>query len=949
MFKHAFHGGPAVEVLTVSGKNPLEKWKTTGTIGKPFESTMKGYIFTLDGQSKIQVPKDEKESLGLIQPFLVLQIFIPLGKNLHIEVGITDSSKTRRRLIFHSGAKEIVANPLHARIPITQFRRNQWMNLCLDIASFTHNCFKSVNFRSIDFLEITASCKLRRIFTMKNPLYDDQSDEELELAQLINLMMAEEQRENMQFEYTPNNLSFPQGFTNFNQFMFPHRLRMSSSKTNADENINNQNSGAENSTASGAKKDGKFQVAFGQRVGNKNVVSQNSNRGGIQNDSKGLQINSAVKKPLQNEPQIKSNRLMSGRQQISSQKSGNRTNQNNQQQLNQDLDDYEEEKFPNDNEIQDEETDYSWKRQDEKPKKQIIKEDLKEQEHFLYLQNDSDNEEDTDQPTQQIKTQSIIPKSTKNKLSNNPWDEKITDKQPRSKLPQNSINKVAKNNFAQSPGDSLISTSQQDKSISKQVKFNDIQPEKQSSNLLNSKLQTSQQQQNLENRKQIVFNLDEDEDSSEERHIIQNTNPYEYTREIMQLNSPSMNEYEKQLLQKKQVKQKTTNNFNNRPKLKRDDEEEDVMGFNQKANSSKYNNFNVDSWGQEEVESGNVNNGKDSMTHKFDILSQHKGIDDSQNFIEEQFDIHHENLLNYYNQNAQQSSAKKEQRKSKEFKENPMQYIEIEFTNDVEDIPEQIQDNDEDYQIDRRHTHDTTQSYQRLESSRKEERRPFSPPFKLPIANLNNQISAVGQDHPTSSHLQKQSVRESQRSTNQTIENQRYNRDLYNNDDSVKSNNLDENQQNSSDLLTQPRLQQQPSDASDLVKIQSFKEYQELQAQDKFQVNHLQQDEEEDQTFFDDYRKDLDGSQFNQNDLKDFNRKIEYLKVQRTEILRDSLDQTIPSQNTNKNLYSLSKFPSQAKVENEEGDIVEVMFDPILQCYYDPKTNTYYELKQQQE
>eukprot|EP00347_Sterkiella_histriomuscorum_P001111 403373285 len=60
MFKHAFHGGPAVEVLTVSGKNPLEKWKTTGTIGKPFESTMKGYIFTLDGQSKIKCQKMKK-------------------------------------------------------------------------------------------------------------------------------------------------------------------------------------------------------------------------------------------------------------------------------------------------------------------------------------------------------------------------------------------------------------------------------------------------------------------------------------------------------------------------------------------------------------------------------------------------------------------------------------------------------------------------------------------------------------------------------------------------------------------------------------------------------------------------------------------------------------------------------------------------------------------------
>lgn len=49
MFKLAFHGGPAVEVLSTSGKNPLEKWKTQGSITKSFDSLIKGYIYTLDG------------------------------------------------------------------------------------------------------------------------------------------------------------------------------------------------------------------------------------------------------------------------------------------------------------------------------------------------------------------------------------------------------------------------------------------------------------------------------------------------------------------------------------------------------------------------------------------------------------------------------------------------------------------------------------------------------------------------------------------------------------------------------------------------------------------------------------------------------------------------------------------------------------------------------------
>jgi hypothetical protein len=75
-----------------------------------------------------------------------------------------------------------VANPLHARIPIAAFRRNQWINLSLDISAFAHHCFKGVVMRSIDLIEVTATCKLRRIFTMRNPLTDDQAYEDPELA-----------------------------------------------------------------------------------------------------------------------------------------------------------------------------------------------------------------------------------------------------------------------------------------------------------------------------------------------------------------------------------------------------------------------------------------------------------------------------------------------------------------------------------------------------------------------------------------------------------------------------------------------------------------------------------------------------------------------------------------------------------------------------------------------
>jgi hypothetical protein len=53
MFKNAFHGGPAVEVFSTTGKNPLEKWKVSGPVTKAFDNNIKGYLYTLDGQAKM--------------------------------------------------------------------------------------------------------------------------------------------------------------------------------------------------------------------------------------------------------------------------------------------------------------------------------------------------------------------------------------------------------------------------------------------------------------------------------------------------------------------------------------------------------------------------------------------------------------------------------------------------------------------------------------------------------------------------------------------------------------------------------------------------------------------------------------------------------------------------------------------------------------------------------
>ena len=160
----------------------------------------------------------------------MLQIYIPsTAKNFKFEIAVTDQEKTKRRLIFHSGAgKGIVTNPLHARIPITQLKREIWMNCSIDVFAFAHFCFKSINVKSIDLINISSSCKLRRMFTMRSPLYDSDIDTSPVLQEALDrLTMAEFGGESSQilFEHVPDKMDFaPNSCEYANQFIFPHRI-----------------------------------------------------------------------------------------------------------------------------------------------------------------------------------------------------------------------------------------------------------------------------------------------------------------------------------------------------------------------------------------------------------------------------------------------------------------------------------------------------------------------------------------------------------------------------------------------------------------------------------------------------------------------------------------------------------------------------------------------------
>ncbi|KAG6936100.1 chromosome 3 orf 67 [Chelydra serpentina] len=122
--------------------------------------------------NKIQLPKETRQTLGLIQRFLVLQIYVPLGQDFSTELLVTDLGNIKRRLYLSTVQRELSVTPLHAKLPLFMIKRKIWCNLCIDLVAFTSEIFKGAVFQSLDGIIISANCKLRKIFTLKSKPQD---------------------------------------------------------------------------------------------------------------------------------------------------------------------------------------------------------------------------------------------------------------------------------------------------------------------------------------------------------------------------------------------------------------------------------------------------------------------------------------------------------------------------------------------------------------------------------------------------------------------------------------------------------------------------------------------------------------------------------------------------------------------------------------------------------
>ena len=109
-------------------------------------------------------PTPSKQTLGLTQSFLVLQLRLLAKKSLTIEINILSLKDKRQRYRLHLSNKfrSVEVHQMHAQIPLTPLlATDAWTHLIVDVAHLTSYFFKNRDFGSIDSISLHTGCRLR--------------------------------------------------------------------------------------------------------------------------------------------------------------------------------------------------------------------------------------------------------------------------------------------------------------------------------------------------------------------------------------------------------------------------------------------------------------------------------------------------------------------------------------------------------------------------------------------------------------------------------------------------------------------------------------------------------------------------------------------------------------------------------------------------------------------
>jgi hypothetical protein len=172
----------SLELYNPNSKELLSNWEFKGKITKTFDKDLKCYTHTLDiGRlSKMSFPKS-KCSLNIVQTYIVFQLYLYSTKNFFIEIDFTDTNNIKSRFLFSTNLKILTVNFFTSVIPIIQLPIGNWINLSIDILSFINSNFKNKKtFKKIDFISVSGSLKIRRIFSMRGKINENFMENSIE-------------------------------------------------------------------------------------------------------------------------------------------------------------------------------------------------------------------------------------------------------------------------------------------------------------------------------------------------------------------------------------------------------------------------------------------------------------------------------------------------------------------------------------------------------------------------------------------------------------------------------------------------------------------------------------------------------------------------------------------------------------------------------------------------
>ena len=153
-----------------------------------YDKSVKGYVYHLSGGPghKLALPKDAAKSpgLGLTQPFVVFQVFVPEGHHASFEIQFSDERGTRRRLLMSTSFVETKPSPLHCQVPLppSALPPERWTQLAVHVPSMARALFSdnaasqgAAGFRAVEHVGVGAHCRLRRVFTLRDAPEGDEA------------------------------------------------------------------------------------------------------------------------------------------------------------------------------------------------------------------------------------------------------------------------------------------------------------------------------------------------------------------------------------------------------------------------------------------------------------------------------------------------------------------------------------------------------------------------------------------------------------------------------------------------------------------------------------------------------------------------------------------------------------------------------------------------------